>query len=121
MMCSRLVRTIRASATRSWSFMASRITAKASMPALPSGAPLYGLISGNFNGPPGVLVPGSGCRATARLCEIDRGLEKAFHLSKEARFRTDRGAQWGCAGQAFRAPPVRDPETRGDPAALRPA
>src|SRR3954451_9473816 len=38
MMCSRLVSTILASATRSWSFMASRITAKASTAALPSGA-----------------------------------------------------------------------------------
>ena len=38
MMCSRLVSTMRANATRSWSFMASRITANASTPALPSGA-----------------------------------------------------------------------------------
>ena len=38
MMCSRLTMTILASATRSWSFRASRMTTKASVPALSPGA-----------------------------------------------------------------------------------
>src|SRR5258708_22463618 len=50
---------------------------------------------------------------------FDRAATKPVHLPQEARFRKDRRALRRGQGYAFKASPLRDPEARRNPAALR--
>ena len=66
----------------------------------------------------------AGVKSAASRRQADgnaHGRKEARPLPRDAGLQPDEGAEWRAEGHPVPAPPLRDPEARGDPAPLRPA